>query len=402
MRRLIRDKAVQSLAYAAEITDAVVRDVISEEVIRLPEARELSLNDRKAIIERVFADIRGFDVLQALIDDDEVSEIMVNGYDKIFVEKNGSIELSDLKFDDEDRLEYVIQKMVGIVGRTVNTASPIVDARLESGDRINAVLPPVSLNGPVLTIRKFRNDRLNMNALIGLGTLNAECAKLLEKLVKSKYNIFISGGTGSGKTTFLNALAAYIGTRERLISIEDSAELDLGRIENWIRLETRNANSEGEGKISVKELLKTSLRMRPDRIIVGEIRGKEAVDMLQAMNTGHDGSLSTGHANSPMDMLSRIETMIMEDMSIPLEAIKKQINSAIDIIVHLARLKDGSRKVMKVSALSSLKDGDYAPIDLYSREYGTAEDSARDSTLIRSDFKLPRKEKLIKGGYKID
>ncbi len=365
MRKIIREKTIDRLSEIDEINDSIVKEIISNEVIYSDELKEISLKEKLDLIDRVFADIRGFDVLQTLIDDEEITEIMVNGIDNIFIEKNGKLEKTELKFDDEERLEYVIQKMVSTVGRTVNTMNPIVDARLESGDRINVVLPPASIDGATLTIRKFKNENLSIDNLVKKGSLSKECAEEIKEWVKLKYNIFVSGGTGSGKTTFLNALAEFIHPQERLISIEDSAELKLKNIKNWVRLESRNANSEGEGEITIRDLLKTSLRMRPDRIIVGEIRGKEAIDMLQAMNTGHDGSLSTGHANSPLDMLRRIETMVMSAVEIPLAAIKSQINSAIDIVIHLTRFADGSRKVNKVSVLSDSLDGEYNLVDIY-------------------------------------
>ncbi len=365
MHREIRENTINALADYDVIDDEIVKEIISNEVIYSEKSKNLPIKDRLNLIERIFADIRGFDVLQSLLDDDSVSEIMVNGMNKIFVEKNGKIEETELSFDNEERLEYVIQKMVSTVGRSVNTMNPIVDARLESGDRINIVLPPVSLNGAVITIRKFQNENLNIDKLINMGSLTKECRDELKTWVNLKYNIFISGGTGSGKTTFLNALANFISPDERVISIEDSAELKLSKLKNWIRLESRNKNSEGEGEITIRDLLKTSLRMRPDRIIVGEIRSTEAIDMLQAMNTGHDGSLSTGHANSPIDMLRRIETMVISGIDIPLNAVKNQINSAIDILIHLARFPDGSRKVSKICAIGDKNNGDYELIDIY-------------------------------------
>ncbi len=392
MHKKIRENTINNLANYEVINDALVKEIIANEVIYSEHSKNLPIQKRLDLIERVFADIRGFDVLQSLLDDDSVSEIMVNGMNKIFIERNGKIEETKLTFDDEDRLEYVIQKMVSTVGRSVNTMNPIVDARLESGDRINIVLPPVSLNGAVITIRKFQNENLTMNKLIKIGSLSKECRDELKTWVDAKYNIFISGGTGSGKTTFLNALANFIKKEERVISIEDSAELRLHNLQNWIRLESRNKNSEGEGEITIRDLLKTSLRMRPDRIIVGEIRGQEAIDMLQAMNTGHDGSLSTGHANSPIDMLRRIETMVMSGMDIPLEAIKSQINSAIDIVIHLARFPDGSRKVSKISAIGDKNDEEYHMIDIY--EYKIDNNTTSSGKLIRTTADINSIKKL--------
>ncbi len=401
MHREIREHTIEKLGEYEVIDDKLLREIIENEVIHSEKSKNLAIKTRLEMIERIFADIRGFDVLQSLLDDDNVSEIMVNGMNKIFVERNGKVEESKLKFDDENRLDYVIQKMVTTVGRSVNTMNPIVDARLESGDRINVVLPPVSLNGAVLTIRKFQNDKLTMDSLIKTGSLTRECKDELEQWVKSKYNIFISGGTGSGKTTFLNALANFIRSDERVISIEDSAELRLSNLKNWIRLESRNKNSEGEGEITIRELLRTSLRMRPDRIIVGEIRGKEAVDMLQAMNTGHDGSLSTGHANSPIDMLRRIETMVMSGMDIPLKAIKNQINSAIDILIHLERFPDGSRKVSRISAIGDKKGEDYDLIDIYEFKKDKTSISYDDGRLVRNTFDLRTIEKLRRKNERI-
>lgn len=394
MRRQIREETIRKLSEHEEINDELLKEIITGEVISSELTKQLSVHERMNLIERIFSDIRGFDVLQSLIDDESVSEIMVNGKDKIFIERNGILQETELRFDEEERLEYVIQKMVSTVGRTVNTMNPIVDARLENGDRINVVLPPVSLNGPVLTIRKFKKESLDLNHLIRMGSLSKECKEELKEWVEKKYNIFISGGTGSGKTTFLNALANFIGREERVISIEDSAELNLKELRNWIRLESRNKNSEGEGEVTIRELLKTSLRMRPDRIIVGEIRGKEALDMLQAMNTGHDGSLSTGHANSPIDMLRRIETMVMSSTEIPLPAIKNQIASAIDILIHLARFPDGSRKISKICAIGDKKGEDYDLIDLYEYERGKESDALYTGGLKRIPHDLNKVEKL--------
>ncbi len=387
MYKKIREIAIENLSSVSNLSDEKVKEIISSTIISSSETKNMSLKSKKKLAKRVFADIRGYGVIQELIDDKEINEIMVNGTDSIFIEKNGVIQKTSLAFENVERLEYVIQKMVENVGRTINSANPIVDARLKSGDRVNAVFPPISLNGPVLTIRKFQNEKLNIRSLIQTGSLSKECADFLRDLVVAKYNIFISGSTGSGKTTFLNALTEFVGRDERVITIEDSAELELSDIQNWIRMETRNANTEGEGAISMRTLVKTSLRMRPDRIIVGEVRGIEAIDMLQAMNTGHDGSLSTGHANSAKDMLSRIETMVMEEIDIPLIAIKKQINSAIDIVIHLSRGKDGSRKVVSVSALSELTGGEYNLVEIYYRPNSSSE-------LIRSDKAMPRTKKL--------
>lgn len=387
MKTLLRLRVIERLKMLENISDESVKEAILKELTSGEEFKTLSLREKNQLLYRVFAEIRGYGILQELLDDAEISEIMVNGIHDIFIEKRGRLEKTKLEFETEERLDYIIQKMVAEVGRSVNAANPIVDARLESGERINVVLSPISLKGSTLTIRKFQNTKLSMDTLIENKTLTKEAADFLKTMVVARYNIFISGATASGKTTFLNALSSYIDRDERIISIEDSAELELLNHSNWVRLETRNANSLGEGGITTRDLLKNSLRMRPDRIIVGEVRGAEAIDMLQAMNTGHDGSLSTGHANSAEDMLSRIETMVLSSLEIPLIAIKKQINSALDLIIHLNRNKDGRRVVDRISALSELVGGDYHLISLFTRENEADE-------LIRTESPLPRIKKL--------
>lgn len=311
----------------------------------------------KVIVDTVFNQMRRLDAIEPFINDREITEIMVNGPDKIFVERNGEVQKTDARFESRERLEDIIQVIVGKVNRSVNEAEPIVDARLEDGSRVNVVLPPVALNGPIVTIRKFPDKPMTIEDLIRYGSITEEAAEFLNKLVKSKYNIFICGGTGSGKTSFLNALSGLIPPDERIVTIEDSAELQLSSIENLVRLETRNANTEGKGEIKMKSLIKTALRMRPERIIVGEVRGEEALDMLQAMNTGHDGSMSTGHANSTEDMLSRLETMVLMAAPLPLDAIRKQITSALDIIIFLSRLRDHSRRTMEISEVLDYRNG---------------------------------------------
>lgn len=288
------------------------------------------------------------DVLQELLEDNSVTEIMINGTEKIFLERNGKLSMWNRSFSNREKLEDVIQQMVSKCNRVVNEASPIVDARLENGARVNIVLSPIAINGPIVTIRRFPDKPIGMEELIGFGALTKEIADFLEKLVIAGYNILISGGTGSGKTTFLNALSHYIPKEERIITIEDSAELQIQGISNLVRLETRNANVENCKEITIRDLIKSALRMRPDRIIVGEVRGAEAIDMIQAFNTGHDGSLSTGHANSAKDMLYRLETMILMGISLPLPAIRRQIASGVDIIIHLGRMRDKTRKVLEI------------------------------------------------------
>ncbi len=318
----------------------------------------LSFRTRRSLSDNVFESIRGLGILGKIIADKSITEVMINGYDTIFVERAGKLEQIPEKFESQERLRNIITKFVQDMGRSVNESNPIVDTRLADGSRVNVVLDPIALNGPIVTIRRFPEEGMTIQKLIGYGSITPEAAVFLQKLVKAKYNIFISGGTGSGKTTFLNALSNYIPQTERVITIEDSAELQIRHIPNLVRLETRNANSSGTGGISMRDLIKSSLRMRPERIVVGEVRGEEALDMLQAMNTGHDGSISTGHANSAEDMISRLETMVLSGAGgLPLEAIRQQIASAVDIIIHLSRLRDSSRKTMSVSEVVGLKDG---------------------------------------------
>ena len=318
----------------------------------------------------LFDSFRRLDILQELIDNEDITEIMINGKDSIFVEKLGKIQKWDKSFKSDEQLEDMIQKIVSSVNRIVNVATPIADARLEDGSRVHVVLPPISLTGPIVTIRKFP-EAISMDKLLGYNSLSKEAAIFLKKLVKAGYNIFISGGTNSGKTTFLNALSAYIPEDERVITIEDSAELQLMQIKNLVRLESRNPNSEGEGRVSIADLIKAALRMNPDRIVIGEVRSSEALDMLQAMNTGHDGSLSTGHGNSPKDMLSRIETMALSGADLPLPAIRAQIAGALDIIVHLGRLRDRSRRVLSIMEVGEYKNGEVELFPLFEfKEYG--------------------------------
>lgn len=378
--------------------DEKIYELIDEMMFDLEEIQKLSIKSKLEIRTRVFNSFRKMEVLQDLLDDKSITEIMINGIDNIFVEKEGvSIKL-DKKFENIEQLEDIIQQIVSRINRTVNTATPIVDARLLDGSRVHILLPPVSLIGPVITIRKFP-EVISMDKLIKYKSLDKEVAIFLEKLVKSGYNIFISGGTSSGKTTFLNALSAYIPKDDRVITIEDSAELNLSHIKNLVSLESRNSNTKGEGEISISELIKASLRMNPDRIVVGEIRSKEAIDMLQAMNTGHDGSLSTGHSNSALDMLSRIETMVLSGIDIPLPAIKSQIASAIDIIIHLAKLRDKSRRVLSIVEIGEYINGDIQTNIIY--EFEEAKESKKEQVigkLIKKN-ELKNQRKLISSGY---
>ena len=343
------------------LSDDQLQDLITEALaIKLDNARTrrsdddkelLSLNfkGKKLIVRAVFEAIRGLGVLGGIIVDPDVTEIMINGHKDIFIEKEGRLYKLDEHFESRRELEIIITKFVSRAGRAVNESEPIVDFRLDDGSRVNVVMQPVALNGPIVTMRRFPKEAMTVEKLIEYGSITKEVAEVLKLLVKAKYNIFVSGGTGSGKTTFLNSLSNFIPGDERIITIEDSAELQIKNIENLVRLETRNAGADGKGAITIRDLIKSALRMRPERIVVGEVRGAEALDMLQAMNTGHDGSLSTGHANSTSDILSRLETMVLQGAEgLPLEAIRQQIASAVDIIIHLSRLRDKSRKTMEI------------------------------------------------------
>lgn len=369
----VRERVRSRLAWDAAVTDAELRALIESELFVLPHMRRLTSEERRAAVNRLYHSFRGLDALQPLLDDPAVTEIMIVGHERIFIEKNGRLQLAPLGFESRERLEDLIQSIVGQVNRIVNEASPIVDARLPDGSRVHVVLPPIALQGPTVTIRRFPSRPLGMDELVGLGALSAEAAGLLRRLVEAKYNIFISGGTGSGKTTFLNALAQWIPPDERIITIEDAAELQIRGIPNLVSLETRNANTEGKGRIGMRELIRASLRMRPNRIIVGEVRGEESLDMLQAMNTGHEGSLSTGHSNTARDMLSRLETMVLGGSELPVSVVRQQISSALDVIVHLSRRRDGSRRVVEISEIAGLRDGEVGLHPLYTRDEGSGE-----------------------------
>ena len=355
-----------------------------------------SIEQRVSIVQQIYSSIRGFGLLDTILTDDTITEVMINGPDHIFIEQKGHLFRLDKHFESERRLEDIIQRIVGLAGREVNQANPICDTRLSDGSRVNVVLPPIALCGPTLTIRKFSKTPMTIEKLIEYESLTQDIADKLELLVKAKYNIFISGGTGSGKTTFLNALSNYIPADERIITIEDSAELQIAGIDNLVSLETRNANVAGAGEITIRDLIKSSLRMRPERIIVGEVRGGEALDMLQAMNTGHDGSLSTGHANSTEDMLSRLETMVLQGAAgLPLDAIRQQIASAVDIIIHLSRLRDKSRKTVEITEVLGLEDGRIKLNPLYVFE----EDE--NSTLEKVSGSLKRTNNRLVNDYKL-
>ena len=381
--------------------DEEIEAAIEEAVFNWSRENYLSLQDKEEIIRRVFNSMRRLDILQPLLEDQTITEIMINGPKSLFVERAGRLEESEATFESSKKLEDVIQSIVSKINRIVNEASPIVDARLQDGSRVNVVLPPIALNGPIVTIRKFPDKAITMEELIGMETISEEAAAFLKTLVEAKYNILICGGTGSGKTTFLNVLSNFIPSDERVVTIEDAAELQLNSIKNLVRLETRNANIEGKGEINIRALIKASLRMRPDRIIVGEVRGPEAFDMLQAMNTGHEGSLTTGHANSTRDILSRLETMVLSGAVIPLEAIRRQIASAIDIIIYIARLRDKSRRIVDISEVIDYVGGDIALNQLYYHsELDETEDKRIIGGLIRTENQLVRINKLQLAGIK--
>ncbi len=381
--------------------EAWLRRAIEQALFADPRSEQADAREKRRAVEQVFNAMRRLDVLEPLMRDPGTTEIMVNGPDKVFVERGGRIEQADVRFESRERLEDLIQSLVSRVNRVVNESEPIVDARLEDGSRINAVLPPVALDGPLLTIRRFPDRPLRADQLIAYGALTEESAAFLERLVKARYNLFVCGGTGSGKTTLLNVLSAYIPPDERIVTIEDSAELQLAGIRNLARLETRNPNAEGRGGIAMKQLIRASLRMRPDRIIVGEVRGEEAFDMLQAMNTGHDGSMSTGHANSPTDMMDRLETMVSMASEMPLQAIRRQIASAIEIVVFLQRLRDHSRRVVQIAEVVGCGSEGIELTPLFRFEEAPAGTDAGprvSGSLRATGAKLMRTEKLILRG----
>ena len=399
----IRHKVYQNLDVGHDITDDELYQVIDRCIYEESREKIISIRQKEELRSRLYNSIKKLDILQELLDDDEITEIMVNGTECIFYEKQGRIKKWDRQFESEEKLADIAQRIAAMSNRMVNEASPIVDTRLNDGSRVNIVLPPVAIDGPVITIRKFYDTPLTIERLIELGSITPEAACFLEKLVKSRYNIFISGGTRCGKTTFLNVLSDYIPSDERVITIEDSAELQLHNISNMVRLEARMANAEGENAVSIRDLIKSSLRMRPDRIVVGEVRGAEALDMLQAMNTGHDGSLSTGHGNSPKDMLTRLETMVLMGMSMPVDAIRTQIASAIDIIVHLARQRDKSRKVVQIAEVGNYQNGEIELTPLFKYvEKGETKDGRILGGLVRQSACIKRTEKLEAAGIRLE
>lgn len=394
----LKEQILEEMDLTKELLDDEIYTLIEEKVETFSHSHMITLGEREELERKLFHSMRKFDAIQELLEDDTVTEIMVNGAEHIFYEKDGRVLKAKSRFSSRQRLDDVIQQMVGNNNRMVNEASPIVDTRLPDGSRVNIVLEPISIDGSAISIRKFPKNPMRMEDLVRIGSLSDEAALALKRYVESGYNIFVSGGTGSGKTTFLNAMSQYIPEEERIITIEDSAELQLQDKPNLIRLETRNANTEGVVPITIRDLIRTALRMRPERIIVGECRGAEALDMLQAMNTGHDGSLSTGHANSCQDMLSRLETMVLMGMDLPLQAIRSQIASGIDLFVHLGRLRDKSRKVLAIAEVVGMEAGEIRLNELF-RFVEEGEVNGKVCGKLEQVGTLQHKEKLYRAGF---
>ena len=394
----VRQRLIERIDFTRDMKDEEIREILDEEIVSVGRYGYLSLLEKNRLGKELFYAIRKLDILQELIEDENITEIMVNGPECIFIEKDGKISRFEHQFENREKLEDIIQQIVAGANRVVNESNPIVDARLKNGSRVNVVLSPIALNGPILTIRRFPKNPITMKKLLAIGSITKEAAVFLKKLVIAGYNIFISGGTGSGKTTFLNALSGFIPLNERIITIEDSAELQIKGIDNLVRLETRNANIEGCVPISIRDLIKSSLRMRPDRIIVGEVRGSEAIDMIQALNTGHDGSLSTGHANSARDMLYRLESMILMGLEIPLPAIRRQIASGVDIIVHLGRLRDHTRKVLEIVEVLGFEDGEIITAPLFEFVEEGEDETGKIQGSLRKTGDLLHREKLKAAG----
>ncbi len=388
----IREKVMQELSYDSDISEEELYEIIDREVLALSKINFIPLREMEEIRSSVFNSIRGLDILEEVLADDSVTEIMINGANKIFLEKEGKLSAWGKCFESDEKLKDIIQRIVGSANRAVNEASPIVDARLSDGSRINVILPPIAINGPIVTIRKFGREPITMEKMIEMGSLSREAADFLQVLVSCRYNILISGGTGSGKTTFLNALSAFIPSYERIITIEDSAELQIRNVENLVRLECRRKSSDEVQEVAIRDLIRASLRMRPDRIIVGEVRGEEVIDMLSAMNTGHDGSLSTAHGNNIPDMLERLATMTLMGLNIPIQAVKQQIAGALDIMIHVARLSDGSRHVMEIAEILDCVEGDIQVVPLF---------VYNGHVLERTENRLSKREKIRAHGCEV-
>lgn len=388
---------------SSQPSDKEIEDLITSTVFAKSKQFYMDFAQRQELSRLVFNAMRRLGVLQPLLEDESITEIMVNGPRHIFIERGGRVFETDISIESQEKLEDMIQMIVARVNRTVNESTPLVDARLEDGSRVSVILPPIALDGPVLTIRKFSRKPLTIEELIGKGSLTKEAAELLGRMVRARCNIFICGGTGSGKTTFLNALANFIPPDERIVTIEDSAELQINSLKNVVRTETRNPNLQGNGQITIRDLIRMSLRLRPDRIIVGEVRGPETLDMLQAMNTGHDGSLSTGHGNSPEDMLRRLETMVLMGASLPLEALRQQLASALDVIVHLARLRDKRRRILEITEVAGYKEGEIQLNPLYAYcEEGQSDDGILIGRLQRTGNRMKNNYKFKMAGLEED
>lgn len=397
LKKEIRELLLKEIDLSRDISDEEMYELIDMQLLKQCKELFLTVKEKKLLRKELFHSVRKLDVLQQLVDDPNVTEIMINGKDQIFIEKSGKLQKYEIQFESTEKLEDVIQQIVAKCNRVVNVASPIVDARLDNGARVNVVLDPIALNGPIVTIRRFPDHPITMEQLIKFGSISPFLSGYLSGLVQAGYNIFVSGGTGSGKTTFLNALSDSIPNDERIITVEDNAELQILHIPNLVRLEARNANVEGCREITIRDLIRSSLRMRPDRIIVGEVRGSEAIDMIQAMNTGHDGSMSTGHANSSADMLSRLETMILMGMDLPLAAIRRQLASGIDIIVQLGRLRDKSRKVLEVCEITGKISKDTGEIEIRPL-YVFTETGQKENEKVRGEW---RKENELQNMAKL-
>lgn len=399
IQQKIQEELLAELEQGMSFSDEEMRDEIELRVLKYGQIEYLTIEEKLELAKKIFNSIRRLDVLEELLEDPDITEIMVNGPEHIFIEKDGKLMDSGKKFQSRSKLEDVIQQIVSKVNRVVNEASPIVDVRLLDGSRVNVVLPPVALDGPVMTIRRFPETPFHMDKLLELGSITQEAADFLRTLVEARYNIFISGGTGSGKTTFLNVLSNYIPVTERIVTIEDSAELQIRNVANLVRLETRNANLEGKNAVTIRDLVRSALRQRPDRIIIGEIRDAAVIELLSAMNTGHDGSISTGHANSPADMLRRMETLVLTGMEIPLAAVRSQIASAIEIVVQLGRLRDKSRKVLEIDEVCGIDQGEIVLRPLY--QFRETENSTRERVegrLMTTGNSLLNRRKLVMAG----
>lgn len=400
LKQELKYEIMQGFSYQHQMTDEEVAQIIDETIQKRAQVQPLVLGERLKLQKELFDSFRRLDILQELVDDPAITEIMVNGPWEVFVETKGKIGRWDKSFESKTQLLDLIQQIVGKVNRIVNTSTPIVSARLPDGSRVHVVLEPIALNGPILTIRKFP-EPMTMERLLDYGSISEEAAELLKILTAARYNMFVSGGTGAGKTSMLNALSEFIPRDERVITIEDSAELNLSHIENLVRMETREKNAEGAGAIGIGDLIRESLRMRPDRIVVGEVRGKEALDMLQALNTGH-GGFSTGHGNSVKDMISRLETMVLMAAELPLPAIRSQIVSAVDIMIHVARMRDRSRRVVAIEEVDRIENGEIVLNPLFTfEETGEQNDSCKVEGRLQKTGTLKHKEKLRLAGYQL-